>query len=134
MKYVALLALGFLFFNGIVSAQQINNANYTVQQANQTLAQASLYIQNVNESGYLIFTPNLTLAYRYLNMGYAIYNVSPNTAVFYAQQAEQAAQQQYGNISYYRSESVPVLFVFTIALAVILIRIMTPVKNRKQRR
>ncbi|MDE1768586.1 MAG: hypothetical protein KGH62_04400, partial [Candidatus Micrarchaeota archaeon] len=76
----SLVIIILAFFAGLASAQQVSNSNYTVQQANATISQVTQYVNTVNESGYLIFEPNLTVAYRDLNKAISLYNTSPDTA------------------------------------------------------
>lgn len=127
MRQILLGLAIFLLFSTVADAAQISGANYTVAQANATITSAYSYVNSINESGYLIFQPNLNASYSYLSMALKIYNSSPDTAVFYAQQAETLAQQQYSNINYYRSRSLPVIVAFTLLMLIVLYKIMVPI-------
>ncbi len=126
----SLVLIILAFVAGLASAQQVSNSNYTVQQANATISQVTQYVNTVNESGYLIFEPNLSAAYRYLNKAISIYNMSPNTAVIYADNAYASAHQEYISISYYRTASLPIMIAFTVAMTILLYRFMVPVSGK----
>lgn len=132
MKQEMRVFLALLIFPVLLSAQQMSGTNYTSSQANQTIASAYSYVNTVNESGYLVFQPNLTASYRYLLMASQIYNRSPDTAVFYAQKAQQIAQQQYSSMGYYRQRSFFVIAAIAIAFMVMLAKVMRPVSLRRR--
>ena len=112
----------------LLGAQQISSTNYTTSQANATISSAYLYVNTVNESGYLIFQPNLSASYKYLALASQIYNKSPDSAVSFAQQAQALAEQQYGDMTYYKSESLPVITLITLVFLLALAKVMYPVK------
>ena len=116
-----------------VSAQQLG-ANYTAGYANATLAGASSYIRTVNQSGYLIFYPNLTQAYGYLGKAEAAYNrSSPAEAVLYANEARASAEEQYQDIGAYRNESFAVMAVLVVLSAGVVVMSMRKAKTEKRR-
>ncbi len=115
-------------------ASQISKQNYSVELANSTIAKAYAYVNLVNESGYLIFRPNLSASYNYLSNASSLYLSSPNVAVIYAQRAEQLANEQYASIGYYRQIAMPVLVAFTIITALALFKVMVPVRKKDRRR
>lgn len=131
MRYAFLLSVLVALIT-IMHASQIYAQNYSVEQANITIAQAYSYVNAVNESGYLIFQPDLAQSYRYLSNASSLYTKSPNVAVAYSQMAVQLAQEQYSSIGYYRSKSVPILALFTILAAFALFKVMIPVRKRKR--
>ena len=117
----------------MLHASQISSSNYTSVQANATITAAYSYVNSVNESGYLIFEPNLAEPYSYLAKAQELVNSSPNAAVVDAQTALSLAKQQYSTISSYRQDSFPIAAIFTIAMLFALIKAMRPIsaKNRK---
>lgn len=129
------MALLFLALN-IISAQpsSVGQTNYTVAQANATIANVSKYISTINISSYLIFTPNLKSAYAYLSEAKSTYKTSPPAAVSYALQAEAAAQQAYGELGTYRTISFYAMVAFTIVAAVFLYVFMQPLKFKRKGR
>ncbi len=90
----------------------ISPQGYNALQANLTIQNVSSYVAMVNESSYLIFSPNLTQAYLYLGKAQQVYTTSPSTAVEYADLAKQSAGSAYSDISSYRSYSLLAMLVF----------------------
>ena len=113
--------LSFSFALAAAGAQS-QFTNPTVAYANLTVNNAAYYISQVNESGYLIFYPNLTQAYADLFKAESTYNTSPITAVVYANKAVNEATSEYIRISSYKSESVVVMAAATIVLAIVIAR------------
>ncbi len=128
---LALLAV-LLLVPSIALAQSIGVPEYTAAQANASISVAANYINGINESGFLLFQPNLTQSYGYLKLAEQFQNASPGTAVFYAGKAQSAAVQQYQDISYYRSRSVPVMVAFTLLFLLILVKLGVPVVVHKR--
>ena len=94
--WIPLLAIALL--TAAAGAQQFNSTGYTPSSANGIINGAQAYVDMVNQSGYLIFYPNLTQAYGYLNQASGIYNKSPDAAVLYANEAVDSARVQYNDI------------------------------------
>ncbi len=117
----------------ILHASHISNSNYTAAQANSTITSVYNYVNSVNESGYLIFEPNLTAPYTYLDKASELRNSSPNAAVVDAQTALSLAQQQYNTISSYRQQSLIVAVVFTVAMLLALAKVMRPPKSKNRK-
>lgn len=132
MRYAFLLSV-LVVLSSIMHASQISGQNYSVKQANNTIAQSYAYVNLVNESGYLIFQPDLSASYSYLSNASSLYLSSPNVAVAYAQKAQQLAQEQYSSIGYYRRMAMPILVVFTILAALALFKVMIPVRKKNKR-
>ena len=132
MRYAFLLSV-LVVLSSIMHASQISGQNYSVKQANSTVAQAYAYVNLVNESGYLIFQPDLSASYGYLSNASSLYLSSPNVAVAYAQKAQQLAQEQYSSIGYYRRMAIPILVAFTILAALALFKVMIPVRKKNKR-
>jgi hypothetical protein len=114
----ALLVIA-LMAAGASAQQQLGAANYSSKYANATLADATAYVQSVNESGYLIFYPNMTQADAYLAKAAATYNTSPSASVIYSEEAQAAAREQYGSISRYRETSFAVMAILSAFSAVV---------------
>lgn len=133
VKRHALPIIAALLFLSSVHATQISSQNYTTAQADSYIYNASQYLQTVNESGYLIFTPNLGQAYGYLASAKRLNISNPSASVYYASEAYSSAEMEYARISYYRSISVPVVGIFTAVMALLLYHFMRPVEQRRAR-
>ena len=133
MRLLHALAAVMLFVPVIILAQSIGIAGYTTVQANATINSTANYINSINESGFLLFQPNLTNSYAYLNLAIKLRNSSPSTAVLYAQKAKSAAEQQYQNMRYYSDWSIPVMAALSILFLLILIRLGNPIKRRHRK-
>ena len=81
------------------SGAAVGTPSYTAKQANQIIANETAYVSLVNESGFLLFSPNLTQAYSYINRSAEAYNKSPSEAVHYALMAGASAKDAYSRIS-----------------------------------
>jgi len=117
--------IGFLlFFLSItfvtLQAQSLSQQNYTSAQANASVSMAANYIVAINQSTYLIFSPNLTSAYSYLGKAQSLYNSSPIAAVAYAQLATNAAASSYSQIGYYRNISAIFMILLTVLAGALL--------------
>lgn len=131
LKWIGgILPISLLFLFSIAYAQTIIPANYTVSQANATIANATQYISTVNESAYLIFYPNLTKAYNYLNMSQQVYTKNPTLAVLYANQATNSAATEYSRISAYKKDALIVIALLTTITAIALYWFGRPIKTR----
>ncbi len=136
---MAFIAIIFIFASASIFASQnntqVSNSNFSIQDANKTIASTYDYVSIINASGYLIFAPNLTLAYAYLNKSMSLYKTSPASAIFYAGKAREEADRAYAAISGYRTISLGVVAIFTLALGAILYRfIRTPLQIKTQRK
>jgi hypothetical protein len=122
------ILFSFLALFAIANAQtQIGVASR--QMANETLNMASNYVELVNESGYLLFYPNLTQAYADLASAERLFNTSPAGSVAFANKAVSDAKTQYETISAYRSDAFAVSLALAIVFALLLGRLMKPVKR-----
>ena len=127
----------FSFILGMVyasSSTSIGSQNYTVAYANSTINSTANYIETINQSGYLIFYPNLSKAYSYLEKARGIYTKSPSAAVAYADQAEASAREQYAAMAQYKLYSFAAAAIFTLATGAILYLFMIPVKRKGSRK
>ena len=116
------LALLLLLFAAAAHAQQVSN--YSAAYADQIIAQSLSYVNAVNQSGYIIFYPNLTQAYSYIAKAQKIYLTSPGSAVLYANEAAASANGEYQRISRYRFGSLLVLLIFSGATAYALLKML----------
>jgi hypothetical protein len=98
------------------------------------LGSATAYVNYINESGYLIFSPNLTTAYNYLNKSSGMISTDPANAIAYANAARYGALQQYEKINSYRAYSIIGMAAFTVLMAAILYLYMQPVRKYARRR
>ena len=87
----------------------------------------------MNQSGYLIFYPNLTQAYGYLDRAEAVRNASPASAVLYAEEAQSSAAAQYGAIGGYRNLSFAIIAVLAAGAAAAVLFSMRKARGGKKR-
>ncbi len=129
MGRISFIFLSFILFYSVYSASAATTP-YTMMTANQSIKNATAYLQTVNESGYLIFYPsNLSTAYAYLNKSETAYShKSPALAVEYSDKAILLARSSYLQISYYRNVSIVVMLIFTAIVGLLLYKLMKPVK------
>ncbi len=135
MDRIIFLFLSFILFYSVYSVGAASPA-YTMMTANQSIKNATAYLQTVNESGYLFFYPsNLSAAYSYLNKSKTAYaHNSPALAVEYSDTAMTLAKGSYLQIGYYRTVSIIVMLVFTVIVGLLLYRLMKPVKATVSKR
>ncbi len=95
----------------------------------QTLNSATAYVNAINGSGYLIFYPNLTQAYGYLNKSQSALNASPNASEYYAGLAMNSAKVEYDRIESYKYYSALVLLVSTLMLGALIYLYLLPIKK-----
>ena len=128
--------ISFALLSAVLLLPTVLLASYnSTNQSNATTAfsSATAYVNYVNESGYLIFSPNLTTAYIYLNKSSSIMSTDPANAIAYANSARHEALQQYEKINSYRTYSVAGMAAFTIFMATILYLYMQPVRKYSRR-
>lgn len=115
VRFFAFFSFIFSFFIFLsFSASVITTQNYTTTQVKTIINQSIAYINNINESGFLFFNPNLTKAYLYLNESFSSYNTSPNLAVAYAELAESSASNSLAVINNYRAYALVGSTAFTL--------------------
>ncbi|MDE1804392.1 MAG: hypothetical protein KGH59_01250 [Candidatus Micrarchaeota archaeon] len=130
-----LLAIVLILLTAQISgAQSVSSANYSVAYASQTINTTLAYIDNVNQSGYLIFYPHLSAAYNYIGEAQKAYRSSPNTAVEYAALAMRSAQEEYSRISSFRAASFAVMSFFTIVSFALMYAVMRRVSVSRARK
>ncbi|MDE1870426.1 MAG: hypothetical protein KGH71_05620 [Candidatus Micrarchaeota archaeon] len=100
--FLLLISLSSILF---AQSSSIASANYTSAYANQTVNQTLGCINQINDSGYLIFYPNLTSAYSYLSKAQQSEVSSPESAILYSHMAAAQAQSEYSKISGYKTDS-----------------------------
>jgi hypothetical protein len=120
-----------LFAVATLGGQVITSPNYTAEQANGIITNTTAYVQSVNQSAFLVFYPNLTMANYYLRVSKSIYKTNPSEAVFYARQAAAAASAAYSGIALRKGMGLFLATVFTIAMGAALYVFMKPIYLRK---
>lgn len=88
------------------------------------------YVDKVNQSAYLVFYPNLTAAYGYINDAANVSHTNPAYAYALLGKAMSSAEQQLNLINRYRTESFYTLAAVSIILAILLNRLMKPKVRR----
>ncbi len=96
--------------------------------------QTAAYINTVNQSGYLIFYPNLTSSYSFLNKSKQAYGNNLSESMFYANRAKSSAEDAYTKIESYKYYSAITLLVLAIALGALIYLYMLPIKKGKAKR
>ncbi|MGC8676431.1 MAG: hypothetical protein ACP5T3_02870 [Candidatus Micrarchaeia archaeon] len=127
--FVLVLALG-----RIVRGQALNATTINSSSANATIAKAAAYVYKINESTYLIFQPNLTTAYKYLDKARKALNESPYLAATYAQYAVVSANRAYNKLNAYRDASAVVMLIITAAIAAALYHVMKRPNAKREKR
>lgn len=97
----------------------------------------SSFISAVNGSGYLIFQPNLTLAYSYLEKAKNVSSGDPAAAYAYLNKALEAARMQQGAMARYKGDAFTILLVLMVISAFFLYWFSKPVSRpprKKSRR
>ena len=112
----------------------INATAYNSTEALAIINQSLAYVNEINQSSYLIFFPNLKSAYAYLGKAKEIYNKTPDIAVVYAYKADEIARYEYAEISKYRLVSFAVMVAMTAVIAAWLYHIMKPLGKSKAKR
>lgn len=120
-----------LFAVSTLGGQIITSPNYTAEQANGIITNATAYVQSVNQSAFLVFYPNLTMANYYLRISESIYKTNTSEAVFYARQAAAAASAAYSGIALRKGIGLFLATVFTIAMGAALYVFMKPIYLKK---
>jgi len=92
------------------------------------------YVDEVNESGYLVFSPNLTAAYGYLNNATNMSHTDPAYAQVLLGKARESAEVQLANIDRYRTLSLYVMAVASVLLVVLLAKLMRSKPSRKAKK
>lgn len=129
MKLHSILFLfSLLAVFALASAMSVSNT--TPHLANQTLNHAIAVVALVNESSYLIFYPDLAQAYADLGRAQSLYNASPESSIVFANKAIAEANAQYQIISSHRNQAVVAMLVLTAIFAIMLSRLMKPVRGR----
>lgn len=132
-RFVVAAVLLFSWAAALIAQTSIGPENYSPQYANSLITNVSNYVATINESGYLIFRPNLSTAYMDLNYAMNSTASNPSAAVLYAEKANQSAYTQYQSILYYKSASLPVIAGFTLIMLALLYRFMAPIKKGRKK-
>ena len=134
MRLLPILALLSLIGLLAVARAQSGIGGVTQQYANQTLAGAADFVNLVNESGYLVFYPNLTQAYADLGRAGQFLNTSPSSSIVYANKAAAEAMAQYQIISRNRQTAAIVMLAISLLSGLALYRLSKPVAKEPRRR
>jgi hypothetical protein len=128
---MAILAV-LIFYSTIAHAAQFPSS---VSSSNLTMAinSTATFINNINQSGYLIFYPNLTTAYKDLNLARNESQINPPYAYELLASARSSAQSQENSINQYKSDSLYVLIFFAVVLVIFLYVLMVPLKSSRRR-
>lgn len=132
MRRISFALLSAVLLLPMVLLSSYNATNQS--NAATALGSATAYVNYINESGYLIFSPNLTTAYNYLNKSSGMISTDPANAIAYANAARYGALQQYEKINSYRAYSIIGMAAFTVLMAAILYLYMQPVRKYARRR
>ncbi len=107
-------------------------AEATNSSVNPIISNAEQAISIANMSAYLIFAPNLTSSYSYLNE--AIISNNSSKASFLAMQAINSAISEVHKVDSYRATSIVIIGLFAIALFALLYVYSKPIKHNAIRR
>lgn len=99
---------------------------YQAATMNQEINSTQSYLQMVNESSYLLFSPNMTNAYIYLDRAINISTSNPQAAQLLLTQARASAKAQYDSINSWRYTTIEILAVLTLAALALLVYVMKP--------
>ncbi len=135
LAFALALAYASAVFLGFASAQA-QPQNATTYNISAEINMTESYINMVNKSAYIIFYPNLTSAYSYLEKAKNISRSDPAYASELLYNARKSAGEQLASIYRYRNESVLALSVVAVILAIALYWYMRPttkVKKAKKR-
>lgn len=119
--FLLLISLSSILF---AQSSSIASTGYTSAYANQTVNQTLSYVNQVNDSGYLIFYPNLTSSYSYLGKAEQYASSSPDSSVLYSQMAAKQAQEEYSRISGYKTDSLWIMLFLSIVSLIWLLGLM----------
>ena len=97
---------------------------------NQSINQTAQYLMTVNESGYLIFQPNLTQAYGYYSKAVNLSAKDPAQAQQLLNQARASASAQELKLQQYKGTSFTVMAILTILSGILLFSFMRPREKR----
>lgn len=131
LKWIFSFIFTFSIFSIVFSnTTVISTQNYNKTQAEQIINQSINYINTVNQSSYLIFNPNLTQAYAYLNRAEQTLNSSPNISVSYAYTAQSSANTALQNIRKNSEYAFAGIFIITVFFGILLYLLMFSNKNK----
>ncbi|MGC8647628.1 MAG: hypothetical protein ACP5SA_02285 [Candidatus Micrarchaeia archaeon] len=131
LAFALALACASAVFLGFASAQA-QPQNATTYNISAEINMTERYINMVNKSAYIIFYPNLTSAYSYLEKAENISRSDPAYASELLYDARRSAGEQLASIYRYRNESVLALSVVAVILAIALYWYMRPVTKAKK--
>jgi hypothetical protein len=134
MRFSPLLFAACFACLAFLASAQTFGSNNTKAYANITINNAIGVVNAVNESGYLLFYPDLSQAYADLNRSMSLYNASPSASVVLANRAAQEASDQYLKISAYKQESLVIMLILTAFFAYLMVLVVRPISAKKSKK
>lgn len=127
---LACIAMGLLLLFSLFACDSFAQGYNISASINSTRS----YVDMVNQSAYLIFYPNLTAAYGYLDSAVNVSRTNPAYAQVLLGRARESARIQLAAIDGYRTWSFYILAAASVLFAVLLERLMRPKPSRKARK
>lgn len=127
---MALLAM-LIFYIPSAQAQNTSISNISI---NKSINDTASYINSVNQSGYLIFYPNMTGAYNYLQLARNESSINPQYSYLLLSKARGSASEQQEMIDRYKKDSLYALVLSSIILVFMLYVLMKPSRGSAKRR
>ncbi len=128
MLCVAVLLAAPFLFGAAANAQ----STYGNMSLGESINSTASYINTINQSSYLIFYPNLTWAYKYLNLARNESHTNATYSYLLLEKANASAEIQAQLLSRYQQLSALVLVALTVLLAAILYFFMRPYNGKKR--
>ncbi len=100
---------------------------------NASINSTTAYIEQVNESSYLVYYPNLTTAYSDLGKAINASKTNETEAAALLVQARQSAQAAQARVEAHKPSSFAILVGIGIIVAALLYMFMRPVRDRQRR-
>ncbi len=100
----------------------INAAGPDIPNLTSDIATTSAYVNTINQSGYLVFYPNLTASYRYISL--AGNQTNSSTAYALLSEARSSALAQNERMSSYKADSLYALALSSAVLLALLYALM----------
>ncbi len=121
------LLFSFLIFSASASASALfsNSSN-----ASLLISNAKRVLQEVNQSAYLVFSPNLTSAYHYLSLAENASTIQLSSK--FANLSITSALKQKSALDGYKQKSFAIMLVLTALFALLLYLCMKPIKSQKR--
>ncbi len=133
----ALLLLLSFFILSAPTAVAFASGGGSRQSINSSINSTTAYIQQVNESAYLIFYPNLSSAYNYLQKAENVSGTNATMAYVLLSEARASAAKQQDYLNGEKQVSAAVMAALTIITALLLFQVMkrrTPARKATTKR